>query len=172
MYEVGMKNDVLGMQIKNLSPLSNIWSRPTNLPYISSGKVIICGFDQGLGEKMLVCESLEDMQYAYDQYARGLALSIYWYQGEVRPAVEIIEVLGDYIHTANLVGGICPNASKEVRQEIVAYARGNFGAGKALATLALRLEWTSADQVREWVGWPLTEYSAERASEIWDRFNR
>ena len=172
MYEVGMKKDkdVVGTEIKNLALLSNIWQRPTSVPDVPQGKVVICGFDQGLGEKMLVCESLEDMQYAYDQYAKGWALSIHWYHGEVKPPVKVIEIPGDYTNTAELVDAIYPNAPQEVRAEIVAYARGNFGAGRALAELAVGSNWTTAEQVHEWVGWPLSEYSPERAAEIWDRF--
>jgi len=172
MYEIGKKKDVLDKQIKNLTPLSNIWQRPNSMPYVASGKVVICGFDQGLGELMLVCESLEDMQYAYDQYAKGMALSIYWYQGEVKPPVEVIEIPGDYTNTVKLIESICPNAPQEVRSIIVAYARGNFGAGRVLASQAVDSNWTSAEQVREWVGWPLSEYTLERAAEIWDRFSR
>lgn len=171
MYEVGKKKDVLDKRIKNLTPLNHLWQRPTSMPYVASGEVIICGFDQGLGERMLVCVSLEDMQYAYDQYARGVALSIYWYTGEVQ-SVEMVELPGDYSNTATLVNSICPDAPQEVRSAIIAYARGNFGAGRALATTALDSNWKSAEQVREWVGWPLSEHTAERAGEIWDRFNR
>jgi len=172
MYEIGKKKDVVGKQIKNLAPLSNIWQRPTSMPYVPQGKVVICGFDQGLGEKMLVCKSLEDMQYAYDQYAKGMALSIYWYQGEVEPPALVIDLLGDYTNTIKLIESIYPNAPKEVLSAIVAYARGNFGAGRALATVAADSKWTTAEQVRDWVGWPLTEYTPERAAEIWDRWNK
>lgn len=42
---------------------------------------IICGYDQGLGERMIVCETLDDMQQLYDAYARGGAVRIQWYVG-------------------------------------------------------------------------------------------
>ncbi len=41
----------------------------------------ICGYNQGLGERLFVCETLDDMCELYDGYARGGALEIQWYLG-------------------------------------------------------------------------------------------
>lgn len=57
--------------------------RPTKLPRLGASQCIICEYDQGLGERLIVCESLGDMQELYDNYFRGGAISIRWYRGVV-----------------------------------------------------------------------------------------
>ena len=76
MLELGKKSDVFGVEL--LQALE-IYSRPTSMPIVPSGHEVVCGYDQGLGERMIVCETLEEMQELYDAYARGGALRIYWY---------------------------------------------------------------------------------------------
>ncbi|MCG2685785.1 hypothetical protein L6258_00250 [Candidatus Parcubacteria bacterium] len=61
-----------------------------------------------------------------------------------------------------------PNAPDEVKKAIADYAKGNPGAARVLAERATTF--TSASQVEELVGWPLSEHSFERPGEIWDRF--
>ena len=52
------------------------------MPALPDGHALICGYDQGLGERMIVCDTLEDAQRLFDAYARGGALRINWYSGE------------------------------------------------------------------------------------------
>jgi hypothetical protein len=51
------------------------------MPSLQSEDKVICGYDQGLGERLFVIDSLEDMQKLQDNYARGGAINIYWYIG-------------------------------------------------------------------------------------------
>lgn len=77
MFELGKKSEIFGAEL--LTPLQ-IWGRPTAMPPLGLNEDIVCGYDQGLGERMIVCESLDDMQELYDNYARGGALNIHWYK--------------------------------------------------------------------------------------------
>ena len=53
--------------------------RPEKVPTLSDGWKLVCGYDQGLGERLFVCENVADAQELYDAYARGGALDIHWY---------------------------------------------------------------------------------------------
>lgn len=79
MVELGKKCEIFGADL--LRPLQ-IYGRPTAMPKLNDKDRVICGYDQGLGERMFVCESLEDMQQLHDAYARGGAVAIKWYAGE------------------------------------------------------------------------------------------
>lgn len=86
MYELGKRQECFGMDL--LEPLKiNAYSGgndPSNLfamPTVPEGHSVICGFDQGLGERMFVCETLEDMKELYSKYSMGYALRIHWYSG-------------------------------------------------------------------------------------------
>lgn len=88
MLELGKKKDVFGAEL--LQPIS-ISGRPTRMPQLPSDKhSLVCGYDQGLGERLFVCENLADMQELYDAYYRGGALRIKWYSGEDVGFVQII----------------------------------------------------------------------------------
>lgn len=89
MIELGKKSECFGVDL--LVPLRNVHGRPTRLPPVPDGSQVICGYDQGLGERLFVCESLEDMQLLYDGYRKGGALSIYWYSGEDPGFIQIID---------------------------------------------------------------------------------
>ena len=94
MYSLGKKSDVFSAE--DLIPLLKYAEvgrlhlvfprdhkgRPTALPELSGDEMLIAGTDRGLGEVLIVCESLEDAQEIYDSYARGLLLSIRWYKGD------------------------------------------------------------------------------------------
>lgn len=80
MVELGKKSEVVGAD--KLVTLQGIHGRPSRLPRIAEGHKVICGYDQGLGERLFVCETLGDMQQLYDAYARGGALQIHWYSGD------------------------------------------------------------------------------------------
>jgi hypothetical protein len=77
--ELGKKDEIFGAD--KLKPI-DIQGRPMHMPATQPNEAVICGYDQGLGERMFICENLEQMQYLYDNYARGGALGIYWYAGE------------------------------------------------------------------------------------------
>ena len=88
MFELGKKSEIFGAElIKSLS----VSGRPSRMPSLPQGHDVICGYDQGLGERMIVCESLEDMQQLYDSYARGGALRICWYSGEDVGFVQVLD---------------------------------------------------------------------------------
>lgn len=76
MKELGKRNDIFGIDFAIDTSISG---RPKNFPNISKGSSVVCGYDQGLGERMIVCNNLEDMQTLYDSYARGSAIRICWY---------------------------------------------------------------------------------------------
>lgn len=78
MIELGMKDEIFGADDLVLLSISG---RPTSMPRVQDGHQVICGYNQGLGERVIVCESFEDMQTLYDAYSQGSALTIRWYSG-------------------------------------------------------------------------------------------
>ena len=82
MYELGKKKEVEN-QINNLVLLDLPFERPISIPHTTVDSVVICGFDRGIYVIMYVCESLEDMQELFDSYAKGMAVNIRWYTGEI-----------------------------------------------------------------------------------------
>jgi len=83
MIELGKKSEIFGAEkLEPLNPISfGGIGRPMVMPRVPQDHKVICGYDQGLGERIFVCETLEEMQYLYDAYARGGALRIHWYSG-------------------------------------------------------------------------------------------
>jgi hypothetical protein len=79
MIELGKRDEIFGAEL--LKPLQEIYGRPTSMPRVPEGHLVICGYDQGLGERIFVCESVEDMLTLFDNYASGGALRISWYSG-------------------------------------------------------------------------------------------
>lgn len=92
MVELGKKSEIFGADL-----LKSLWlsGRPTSMPSISGNEKVICGYDQGLGERIIVCENLQDMQELYDAYARGGALNISWYTGDDPGFITIIPAKSD-----------------------------------------------------------------------------
>ena len=83
MQELGKKTEIFGSELlRPLTGFDAIHSRPDRMPTLRGKDKVICGYDQGLGERMFVCDTLEDMQALYDAYASGGALRIHWYLGE------------------------------------------------------------------------------------------
>lgn len=78
MQELGKKDEIFGAD--KLVKL-NIIERPNKMPKLKENESLICGYDQGLGERMIVCSNLEEMQELYDAYALGSAIFINWYTG-------------------------------------------------------------------------------------------
>jgi len=89
MFELGKRDECFGTELLRPITLSG-FGRPTSFPSVPTGHSLICGYDQGLGERLIVCESLEDMQTLYDGYAQGGALTIKWYTGEDVGFVSVI----------------------------------------------------------------------------------
>ena len=81
MIKLGKKSEISG--VDELKRITDIHGRPTAMPELpSANHRVICGYNQGLGEHIIVCESLEDMQELYDAYYHGGAISIRWYIGD------------------------------------------------------------------------------------------
>ena len=83
MFELGMKDVVPGVDNpKNFMSLgpNQFARRPEAMPLLDKHWSLVCGFDQGLGERLLVCATLEDAQELYDAYYNGSALRISWYR--------------------------------------------------------------------------------------------
>ncbi len=78
MKELGKKKELFGVELLESLKLHG---RPTAMPILGKDERVICGYDQGLGERMIVCENLEEMQKLDDSYARGGARRICWYKG-------------------------------------------------------------------------------------------
>lgn len=67
----------IGVALISQKPIT-IRGRPTSMPSLQKDERVVGVYDQGLGEKMGVCNSLEEMQDLYDAYARGLAITLKW----------------------------------------------------------------------------------------------
>lgn len=81
MTELGKKDKVFGAEL--LEPYTGFRSqRPNQMPPIDNDKKLICGYDQGLGERLIVCDDLDDAVRLFDGYAQGGALRIKWYIGD------------------------------------------------------------------------------------------
>lgn len=165
--KIGKKDEVLGSTVNDLGAFPNIYGRPDAMPNVGGNECVICGYDQGLGETLYLCETLSDMQELYDAYAGGYALRICWYRGKITPAKEIT-INGDYEIAKEIIEKSAPDTLLEVKQAILSYPAGNPGAAKVIAEQAKDL--TTEKEVEALVGWPLCEHSVERAVDIWDRF--
>lgn len=77
MIELGKRDEIFGV----LEPIK-ISGCPSKLPLLKEDEQLICGYDQGLGERLFVCETIEDALYLYNAYANGEALQISWYKGK------------------------------------------------------------------------------------------
>jgi hypothetical protein len=69
------------LKVSGLSrkPIQGLYGRPTLMPYLAKDEMVIGVYDQGLGKKDALCNSLEDMQRLYDSYASGMALTLEWF---------------------------------------------------------------------------------------------
>lgn len=52
MIELGKRSECFGTEL--LVPLKNVYGRPMQLPRVPEGSKVICGYDQGLGERLFV----------------------------------------------------------------------------------------------------------------------
>lgn len=95
MIELGKKKDVFGSDL--LRPI-HLYDRPRVMPTVHGEEKVICGYDQGLGERLFVCDDLGDMQTLYDSYAKGGAVQIHWYTGEDPGFVHVTNPLTSVSH--------------------------------------------------------------------------
>ena len=80
MRELGKRAEVFGAEnLRSLKYSTDDVGRPTFIQPLIGDEEIICGYDQGLGERMFVCDTLKDMQELFDAYAIGGAINIRWY---------------------------------------------------------------------------------------------
>ena len=144
--------------------------RPEKMPHLSPGQSILCRFDQAAYVSLIVCETLDDMQSLYERYAAGQAVNITWSFGTVKPAADTISLAPSNSVVEAQIDAYGGNLSNEVQEAIRAYSMGEPGAAEAL--LAQQESFATAQDVKAFVGWPLSEHSQERAGEIWDRHKR
>lgn len=86
MIELGKKSEIFGVDsLRQLKPNVDIQfnnSGPQGMPRLKDNEKLIVGYDQGVGERMFVCDTLEEMQTLYNHYVAGSALHINFYAGE------------------------------------------------------------------------------------------
>lgn len=73
----GMTTDITVVGYSRRKP-PDFYGRPTTMPRLGKGEQVVGIYDQGLGEKSVLCHSLADMQKLYDSYASGMALRLRW----------------------------------------------------------------------------------------------
>ena len=167
MRELGKKEEVLGREVRGLVPISRLHGRPTSMPHTDPGTDVVCGYDQGLGERLFLCNDLADMQRLYDNFAKGGALNICWYQAQVMN-VGVAGLGLDRVLARRVIEQFAPDAPEGVKDAIAQYASGNLGAARVLSERASEEGFTDASEVTDLVGWPLSEHSVNRSVDIWD----
>jgi hypothetical protein len=80
MMELGMKHEIFGAD--KLRPFQGIRISNPVMPVLPPNTTLLCGFDQGLGERLLTIASLEDIRRVIEAYEAGFALRLHWYTGE------------------------------------------------------------------------------------------
>ena len=80
LVELWMKDEILGADA--LVSLDFDYSCPGYMPIMPEGCKLICGYDQGLGERMFVCNDMDWVRELFGWYSRGWAFSIKWYYWE------------------------------------------------------------------------------------------
>jgi hypothetical protein len=96
MIDVGLKKDNPGADalVPVGDPLMQPWrelygdrqGRPNKMPYLPEGHSLFAGYVQieSQGERLFLCDTLEDLQHLWDSYAVGGALvSPTWYSAPV-----------------------------------------------------------------------------------------
>ena len=79
-------DSVLGVLLAQLNSAAPTVRRPWSLPSLSTNRhVLVCGFDQGTGERLIVAYTLTDVQELWDKYAQGFAVQITWYEAAGEP---------------------------------------------------------------------------------------
>jgi hypothetical protein len=91
MLDLGLRKDVTGADALELVDKPGTWhpqmgqgERPAQMPRLPEGHQLFAGYDQGFGEHLVLCETLDDVQKVWDGYARGGALfPPSWYSAPV-----------------------------------------------------------------------------------------
>ena len=78
MIELGGKSQVIGAEYWSTFRMRR---RPRQMPDIPKGHTIVCGFKEaGIeGERLFICETLEQILALYDEYANDNTVHISWY---------------------------------------------------------------------------------------------
>lgn len=85
--KLGKKSDVSGLDnLKTLTFDKDSRGRPAKMPELNRGEVIICGLDDGLGEVLYACYTLEGMKDCAEMYLCGNMRVINWYVGNLDAA--------------------------------------------------------------------------------------
>lgn len=84
------------------------------------------------------------------------------------PGILKIELGPDRGLASMIINRNAPDVPVEVKEALADYAMGNPGAASVLSKLSMGF--TTAKQVEDLVGWPLSEHNMERTGEIWNRF--
>jgi hypothetical protein len=84
MIELGKKSQIVGA---DQWPTVRVFvlGKPRKMPSIPEGRTLVCGIDYGEGQRIFVCDSLDEMQTLYYDYAAGHAVNISWYHA---PAID------------------------------------------------------------------------------------
>jgi hypothetical protein len=78
--ELGRKSQVIGDEVKHW-PTFHLYKRPKKMPNVPKGHTIVCGVEQdgAEGERLFICETLEDVCTLYDVHVMGQTTHITWY---------------------------------------------------------------------------------------------
>lgn len=66
-----------------LYPLAIKTKKPKTFPKLPPGHCVVCGIDQGEGERLILCFSLESMAELQQEYRAGHATGITWYHTDM-----------------------------------------------------------------------------------------
>ncbi len=62
-----------------LHPIPVGTKRPRQFPSLPSGHQLVCGVDDGNGERIIICPSFESMLALHREYEKGHVAHITWY---------------------------------------------------------------------------------------------
>lgn len=90
MINLGKRNEALGVHLVRELELPN--RRPTEMPSLRPGYVLVCVADQYIHELLFLCETLEDMQKIdYDANEQGKAAKLTWYEALMTHVVVLVD---------------------------------------------------------------------------------
>jgi hypothetical protein len=89
MIELGNKSQVSGAEHW---PTFYLYRRPKKMPKVPRGHTIVCGFEEEgtEGERMFICETLEQVHVFYNESAKDRAVHISWYHTDALNAAIVV----------------------------------------------------------------------------------
>lgn len=188
LHYIGSLDD-LGIERALVKITDQMPGEPLDMPFLHWDESFICALGMGDRTDLYVVRTLEEAQelWYYSQIGSSIrTITIDWYlcptslvavlpvtDGRFSNLAEFQSIL--YVRNTPMQTVITMVTDKHgVRLPAVLvnaiedYALGNFGVASKLTHLALTF--TTVEQLEKLVGWPLSEHSASRVSEIWDRF--